>query len=122
MTFTTDNRWSAGSSGADIPDDAIAAYAARWIDTGTNQADIVPDRQGAAYNDAYDKGRLFDALGRTQPHLLCDIDRDIPVRVVSTDDLEVWARRCGGYVYVDAWIPNDGLQTHPRNTIWEGYP
>jgi hypothetical protein len=103
-TYTTDNRWSPGSSGALVPLTVPAAYSARWIDTGSSVADIVPDRQGVAYNDLLDRERLFVELGRSRPHRMCDIERDATVQLVDTPTLQVWARRSGGYVYVDAWL------------------
>jgi hypothetical protein len=102
-TFTTDNRWSPGSSGALVPL-TRAAYSARWIDTGTPVADIVHDRQGTAYVSGDDREILFAALGREQPHKRVDIGLDYTTQIVDAYDLEVWARRSGGYVYVDAWL------------------
>jgi hypothetical protein len=106
-TWTTDNRWSPGSSGATVPADAPAAYAARWIDQGDyTPADVVPDRQGFAYNDGA-VHRLIAFLATAGESLLTPMGmpRDQTYQVV--DESEGWVmiqRRAGGYIYVDAWL------------------
>lgn len=112
MNFTHDNRWSPGSSGATVPDDAIAAYSARWIDRGCGGggADVVGDRQGLAWNDGAGRQAILDALITHRPHLSDDLDL-IPYdsrgellmhRVL--EGLYVFVARRGGYFYVDAYI------------------
>lgn len=49
--FITDNRYAPGSSHSDLPYDALAAYSARWLDRGSGvPADVLPDRQGIAWD------------------------------------------------------------------------
>lgn len=107
--WSTDNRWSPGSSGAEVPTDAVAVYSARWIDQGDGQpADIVHDRQGTAYNSLRDRELLYERLGRVRPAEVVgqiNLPRDVPFHLCDDGRLHVWARRAGGYVYVDAWIP-----------------
>src|SRR5689334_15974458 len=63
MSWTTDNRWAPGGSGAMVRADSPAAYSARWIDTGDHTpADVLHDRQGLAYNDPVDRDRLIALL------------------------------------------------------------
>lgn len=106
MSYTTDDRWSPGNSRATIPDDAPAAYAARWIDHDT-WADIVPDRQGFAYNVTDDVDRLSGLLAVADPAKsgLQFVPRDETICLVDLDALKVYVRRAGGYFYVDAWVP-----------------
>jgi hypothetical protein len=108
-TWATDNRWSPGASGAEIPDNIRAAYGARWIDQGdTRLADVVPDRQGFAYDDRRDQAALIYRLVEADEHLryLGGLARDETSFVWSGDDWEMFQRRAGGYVYVDAWLFN----------------
>jgi hypothetical protein len=106
-TRTTDNRWAAGSSGAVVPDDAPAAYGARWIDMGdSTPADVVPDRQGFAYTDRAAMTRLIDLLVDADKGIrsLAGLDRDaVEVTNVGTT-WSIARRRAGGYVYVEAWL------------------
>jgi hypothetical protein len=103
-TRTTDNRWATGSSGAVVPDDAPAAYGARWIDQGDSYpADIVPDRQGFAYTDPADRDRLIALLTESTARQLAGLDRDAVEITISTVG-SIARRRCGGYVYVEAWL------------------
>lgn len=108
--FTTDNRWSPGTSGANVPDTTTAAYAARWIDQGDDVlADIVPDRQGFAYSDKADMERLIDLLGKAgdsfrTPHKVGLDQRDVTTVVMNTPEWKAYMRRSGGYIYVDAWL------------------
>jgi hypothetical protein len=116
MTYTTDNRWSTGSQRSQVPDDAPAAYGARWIDHGST-ADIVPDRQGFAYNDDNQAARqtLIDYLVREELHRDLAIDYDEPSRL----DFLGWTavlRRSGGYVYVDAWLNPEYTHGFGRTT------
>lgn len=105
MKPTTDNRWSAGASYAAVPLDRAAYYNARWIDLSYGRADIVPDRQGFAYDDIADRDALMDLLTTHDPAAkVFDRAYDITVAIHQDDEFEVWARRCGGYVYVDAWL------------------
>lgn len=108
-SWTQDNRWSPGGSGHAPPDEAPAAYAARWIDQGAMRADIVPDRQGFAYNMSADAEHLMVALTASQPHLhVGELPRDETVDLADyltlPDGLRMFARRAGGYFYVDAWL------------------
>jgi hypothetical protein len=115
-TFATDNRWSAGASGATLPDtgDIVAAYGARWIDQNMC-ADIVPDRQGFAYDRDECRDLLIAVLVEEHPHsTIHGVPRDQPVRVVNRDDAEVWVRRSGGYVYVDAWLWSEEYEEAQR--------
>src|SRR4029077_14187559 len=113
--FLTDNRYCTGASGATLPSEAFmcAAYAARWIDRGSAPADIVPDRQGLAYDRPEQRDLLIAALGRETPHTLIDasVGRDEPTLLVWRDDLVICVRRSGGYVYVDAWLWAEGYGT-----------
>jgi hypothetical protein len=102
MTYTCDNRWNTGSGRTHVPDDAPAAYGARWIDLGPT-ADIVPDRQGFAYNDEDSRQRLIDLLVREEMHRDLAVDYDVPT-VERLGEMTAVLRRSGGYVYVDAWL------------------
>ena len=110
MTYTTDNRFSAGNSRSQPIKEPAAMYGARWIDQGDlYPADIVPDRQGFAYNDEADRDRLIDALNRHNKVIrqIGDLGRDdVTVYNLPYDGavLCVGQRRAGGYVYVDAWL------------------
>lgn len=104
--FITDNRWSAGSSGHAIPQGSPAAYAARWIDQG-DRVDVVPDRQGFAYDDVADRDALLDAMGQANlREQATTLGRDVPTVVVVPSDygFTCCMRRSGGYIYVDAWL------------------
>ena len=101
-TYSTDNRWSPGASEATIPDTARVAYSARWIDRGA-RADIVPDRQGFAYNDPTDRAKMADAMARANLLHISDVPRDVTV-VRCCEGFDIGFRRAGGYVYVDAWV------------------
>jgi hypothetical protein len=109
-TFTTDNRWSAGASGAGIPsvDRIVAAYGARWIDHG-DRADVVPDRQGFAYDRPECRDLLIDRMVKLNPaqRLVHGMARDQVVCLQDGREWQVFARRAGGYVYVDAWLFSD---------------
>jgi hypothetical protein len=107
--FTTDNRWSPGASGANVPEDAVVAYSARWIDRGDLvSADIVPDRQGFAYNDSADMVPLIDRLTFVDAQSRhCELNYDVIETLYDGTEDDAFAlvmRRTGGYVYVDAWI------------------
>ena len=108
--FLTDNRYGPGASGATLPEECFmaAAYAARWIDG--RRIDIVPDRQGFAYDRPEQRDLLIAALIERAPHTLisCDIGRDEPTLLDATDSFVCYVRRAGGYVYVDAWIWAEG--------------
>lgn len=107
--WTTDNRWSPGGSGQAPPDDALAAYSARWIDLGDGfAADIVPDRQGLAYNETMHRDQIIERLERARLHVMVierDLARDEPTHLLDDGRLQAWIRRAGGYFYVDAWVP-----------------
>ena len=112
MDYKTDNRWSPGGSGATVPENAPAAYAARWIDLGDLvPADIVPDRQGFAYNNETDRQTLIDLMllhDLRERHQLLPYDESDCVAEQEHPALrpqwQAWMRRAGGYVYVDAWL------------------
>jgi hypothetical protein len=109
----TDNRWSPGASGATVPETTPAAYSARWIDRGDHTpAEVLPDRQGFAYNDEATRQILVDLMSmvdlRTfhhgQPadettHVADDMGHDL-----LRPRFQCYMRRAGGYVYVDAWL------------------
>jgi hypothetical protein len=107
-TFTTDRRWSPGSSGRNAPPEATAAYNGRWIDHGSS-VDVVPDRQGYAFDDsaAYMTFRGMLTIAKPHEHVL-GTPRDETYCIVTSRDafhkMEVWVRRSAGYVYVDAWL------------------
>ena len=109
-TFLTDNRYGAGNSGAVLPtpENIVSAYSARWIDRRVT-AEMLPDRQGFAYDRAECRDLLIARL--TQAALQADlpcIDTDVPTEVTPSGmgDVEwaIWMRRSGGYIYVDAWL------------------
>jgi hypothetical protein len=102
----TDNRWSSGGLGAKVPDDAVAAYGARWIDHGSYM-DVVPDRQGFAYDATADRERLIDHMMKSDLQgYAAALERDVDVEFVHVvkDGFRCWMRRAGGYVYVAAWL------------------
>lgn len=111
--FITDNRYAPGSSHSDLPYDALAAYSARWLDRGSGvPADVLPDRQGIAWD--HDQYKVI-LLGELNQHRA---SHEVPKRSLGIDvgDLvfdepivgglrfKLWARRSGGYYYVDAVI------------------
>ena len=106
-----DNRWSSGGLDAKVPETALAAYGARWIDQGDNyRADIVPDRQGSMYDNETglaSREELIEHLisaDLTRPDVVGSLDRDVQVEVFNDGHFVVWMRRAGGYIYVAAWI------------------
>lgn len=103
-TFTTDNRYAAGGSGANPPDEAVAAYAARWIDLFLT-ADVLPDRQGFAYNDEADRDALRELMyeANIRFYQLDSLAPDQP-RVQHFGPMTVCLRRSSGYIYCDAWL------------------
>lgn len=110
-TFTTDNRWSPGASGATIPEDATAIYSARWIDHGDySPADIPGSRQGFAYNDPADRDALIALLSnegsnmRRTPNNSGLDKRDVSTVIENTPEWAMYQRRSGGYIYVDAFL------------------
>ena len=108
-SYETDNRWSPGSSGAIVPEAAPAAYSARWIDQGDNTpADVLPDRQGFAYNDINDRDILMALLNSCGTDLrtpsYTNIQRDKTTCIANPPEWQMWQRRTGGYIYVDAWL------------------
>lgn len=108
MEYKYDNRYAVGGSGAILADDPLprAWYSARWIDRA-DWADILPDRQGFACNDEADKHELQDLLSETQPHRkVASLDYDW-TEVIPYDGFTIAMRRCGGYIYVDAWLTEE---------------
>ena len=102
--YNIDNRYSPGSSGGVVPLGAPAAYAARWIDHCT-WADVLPDRQGFAYNDRAGFQALVEHLveanlAAKMPNVALDVTR----LVIDDPAWCLLMRRAGGYVYVDAWL------------------
>ncbi len=107
MTYTTDNRFCVGASRGMI-DDALAAYGARWIDRGPGvAADVLPDRQGFAYNDEDDVSWLIGALNTVRSSETERGPENADVPTLLTDGrVKTYVRRCGGYIYVDAFLVN----------------
>lgn len=102
MSYTTDNRWSPNAGIA--PANARAVYSARWIDNG-DYFDVLPDRQGFAYDEAADRDELIDALNTHQPRRMTMVARsDTHKGVITAAPFHVWMRRFGGYVYTEAWL------------------
>jgi hypothetical protein len=109
MNFTTDNRWSVDPPPhTEIPESTRAIYNARWIDQGDDRRpDIVPDRQGFAYNDVADREVLIgalvaaDAAGTVQEQFM---EPESSVTLNNAFGLVIVARRAGGYFYVSAWM------------------
>jgi hypothetical protein len=109
MPYTHDNRWSPGASRAELPEDSPAMYSARWIDQGDDvPADVLPDRQGFAYSDVLDRGRLMDAMIAAGDALRTPykthLNYDVTTVVMNTPEWKMYQRRAGGYIYVDAWL------------------
>lgn len=106
MSYATDNRWSPGASGATVPEGAVAAYGARWIDMGDGvRADVLPNRQGFAYDDSADRDALIERLMAADAAIrIPPRERDKTVEVLNDDRFHVAVRRAGGYVYVAAWL------------------
>jgi hypothetical protein len=105
--FITDNRYSPGASGASMPsaEYMCAAYSARWIDRDT-RAEMLPDRQGFAYDRTECRdlliARLVEArLDANLPRIPRDVSTDVSI---EDADWCIVMRRAGGYVYVDAWL------------------
>jgi len=111
--FANDNRYSPGSACRDMPHDAFAAYSARWLDRGAGvPADVLPDRQGIAWD--HDQYKVI-LLGELNQHRA---SHEVPNRPLLVDvgslvfdspvagglRFKLWARRAGGYYYVDAFI------------------
>jgi hypothetical protein len=108
-TYAIDNRWAVGALEEKIPDNALAVYGARWIDHDT-WMDIVPDRQGFAYDSAVGRDRLIDRMeGSDLRGYATALERDVAVEFkhVVKDGFRCWMRRSGGYVYVAAWIEEE---------------
>ena len=106
MEYAYDNRFSPGASCATIPETALAVYSARWIDHGID-VDVLPDRQGFAYNKPGDRDHLIDYLEHHQVHagpFDPDEVRDTTIYVIEDGYFKLAYRRAGGYIYVDAWI------------------
>lgn len=122
MTWAIDNRWSAGGAGVHTPEDALAAYGARWIDRGDlTPAEILPDRQGFAYDNPADRDRLIDKLASAdgtirEPSRWPSGEYDVVHRIIHRADWEVWVRRAGGYIYVAAWL-TPPLRTYTEDEL-----
>jgi len=104
MTYATDNRWGTGSQRSQVPDDAPAAYGARWIDHHST-ADLLPDRQGFAYDEHDEFGRLVEYLTDEKLHFdISFVPQDDGPHLYAFQGWTAVLRRSGGYVYVDAWL------------------
>lgn len=108
-----DNRWSSGGLGERVPETALAAYGARWIDHGTHM-DVVPDRQGFRYDNetgAQHRAKLIDKMIELDLQKVATTlehsDGHQTVYDGHQDGFWVWMRRTGGYVYVAAWIEEE---------------
>jgi hypothetical protein len=122
IPFLTDNRYSAGASGATMPNPGhvVAMYSARWIARYTT-AEILPDRQGFAYDRAECRDLLIERLTKAALHtdlpapIAAPNFQDMPIDVtpMGMGDAE-WAivmRKSGGYIYVDAWLYSEEYST-----------
>lgn len=121
--YAHDNRWSPGGSGATLPEDSPAMYSARWIDQGdTIPADVLPDRQGFAYNGTVYRDRLIHAMeaagkGLRTPYKTA-LEYDRTTVVMSTPEWKMYQRRVDGYIYVDAWlVPETPYQPFEDNEL-----
>ena len=100
----TDNRYRREWA----PATAKVAYGARWIDNET-WCDVVPDRQGWAYDDEADRDlllpamkliqnsnvRLLDFVEYTDGYYGCD--------AADVEGVKVSLFRNGGYVHIEVW-------------------
>ena len=120
-TYATDNRWSPSSSGATVPEDAPAAYSARWIDQGDMiPADVLPDRQGFAYNHTDDRDVLISCLTAAGEAIRIPPSVRDETSVEVRDGWRIATRRAGGYIYVDAWLVPSGNGTPRVETVMCG--
>jgi len=104
--FITDNRYAPGSSHSDLPYDALAAYSARWLDRGSGvPADVLPDRQGIAWDHDQYKVILLGELNQHRAsHEVPKRSLGIDVGDLVFDEPIVGGLRFKGYYYVDAVI------------------
>lgn len=120
-TFPTDQRYSPGSSKIEpgVFREAVAAYSGRWIRNHDGSLDMVPDRQGLAWNTEPDRMALLDLLaesdirGLIRAQIECvkgSPEDTVHAAGLQTDTAEgyAFARVAGGYVYVDAVLFEDG--------------
>jgi hypothetical protein len=108
--YRIDDRWAPGASRAAVPESAVAIYSARWIDMGEFPADVVPDRQGYAYDERAELDELHLNLSLADARRgVVGMVRDEPTPIVSEGRFHLWARRAGGYFYVDAWLDPQGI-------------
>lgn len=105
-TWDTDNRWTTDGmddeSRAALTARPPAVYSARWIDHG-DRVDMVPDRQGFAYDTVACRDALIGILEASglEAKAVSMLRRgdDTPSRF-RLDGATAWVRRAGGYFYV----------------------
>lgn len=102
--FTTDNRWTAGASGANHRGPALALYGARWIDRRTF-CDIVGDRQGFAYNDI-EHAKTLASLMNGLKIVPSELPQNETV-IFRNGAATIACRRYCGYIHVDAWLEEE---------------
>lgn len=113
-TYKTDNRFA---NRGYAPEGATAVYTARWIDMET-WGDIVPDRQGMAYDSTDDRDVLSTIMNEAKfwkplpsfTKAFNETHGHEANGVLQLDDRTVnyhmWRSDPGtkGYIYVEAWL------------------
>jgi len=118
-TYETDNRFA---NRGYAPEGATAVYSARWIDMET-WGDIVPDRQGMAYDDTRERDVLakimnvipiwkplptfVKAFNETHGHEANGVLQAEGALIDGrTVNYHMWRSDPGtkGYIYVEAWL------------------
>jgi len=126
--YEVDNRWTKGWA----PENALAAYGARWISMGGGTTgDILGDRQGFAYDQSHYRDTLMKALTalhlhRPTPFWHDTEPADVTDRAMMTIyesgrapdyglyvqgysaawSMEFRMEGRDGYIYVEAWLRN----------------